>query len=92
MSKLPKEWSFDRGAIDRIKNIDDVKRMFTSIIRELDLWYSQIYDQIENGGMSTPNWDIREATAADVTAGNAKVKGNLIVKHKTSGAKDEFEA
>ncbi len=37
------------------------------------------------------NWIIEEASAADVTAGLAKVAGDLIIRHKTSGTKKEFE-
>ena len=38
------------------------------------------------------NWIIEEANAADVTAGLAKVEGDLILRHKTSGTKREWEA
>jgi hypothetical protein len=38
------------------------------------------------------NWRIREATAADVVAGDAVVEGSLIIEHKTNGTKDEIEA
>ena len=40
---------------------------------------------------STANWVIEEASAADVTAGDAKVAGDLIIKHKTGGTKEELE-
>ncbi len=39
----------------------------------------------------TPNWFIREANAADVTANEAKAVGNLIVENKVTGSKYEFE-
>ncbi len=40
----------------------------------------------------TNNWVIEEANAVDVTNGLAKVAGDLIVRHKTTGTKREFEA
>ncbi len=40
----------------------------------------------------TSNWVIEEATAADVTAGLAKVAGDLIIRHKTTCTKEEIEA
>ncbi|MGR3292505.1 MAG: hypothetical protein ACUZ9M_00650 [Candidatus Scalindua sp.] len=40
----------------------------------------------------TSNWVIEEANAADVTANRAKVAGDLIIRHKTSGTKMELEA
>ncbi len=92
MTSVPQLIPFQRGAIDDIQDIDDAKRWLKDFVLQLDTWWISVFDQIENGGMSTPNWDIREATAADVTAGDAKVKGNLIVIHKTNGARDEFEA
>jgi len=50
-------------------------------------------DVVQGGtAAETPNWFVREATAMDVTAGNAKAVGNLIVLHKTDGTKYEYEA
>jgi len=40
----------------------------------------------------TSNWVIEEANAADVSAGRAKVAGDLIIRHKTEGTKNEYEA
>ncbi len=92
MSLLPKKFAFQQSSINDVKNLDDMKRVFGDFVTEFNRWYGKLYDRIEAGGMSTSNWDIREATAADVTAGNAKVKGNLIVKHKTTGTDYEHEA
>jgi len=91
MSLLPKKFPFQQSSINGIKNIEDVKRVFGDFAKEFDRLYSKLYDSIESGGMSTSNWDIREATALDVTNGDAKVAGNLIAKHKTNGTKREFE-
>ncbi len=40
----------------------------------------------------TTNWVLQEATDADVTAGYAKVAGDLILRHKVSGTKREWKA
>ena len=44
-----------------------------------------------NTGGSGPNWLIREATTADVSAGNAATTGNLLISHRTGGVRTEFE-
>ena len=91
MSLLPKKFSFQQTSINGIKTIEDVKRVLGSFTNEFDRWYSKLYDSLEAGGMSTSNWDIKEATSLDVTNGDAKVAGNLIARHKTNGTKREFE-
>jgi hypothetical protein len=39
----------------------------------------------------TTNWVVEEADAADVTAERAHTAGNLIIRHKTTGTKDELD-
>lgn len=92
MSELPQRLSIQRTAINRLETVEDVRKWLDSYIRELDMVWAKLYSQIENRGMSTQNWDIREATAADVANGDAKVAGNLITEHKTNGTKREVEA
>lgn len=74
---------------------ESIDRKLIVYLRQLNneilMSYRRIYDSIESGGMSTKSWSVREATAADVTAGDAAVAGNLIVVHKTSGTKFEHE-
>ena len=89
---MPRKFPFQQSSIKGIKTLEDAKRVIGDLAREIDRWYSKIYDNIESGGMSTSNWNIREATALDVTNGDAKVAGNLIAEHKTNGTKREFEA
>lgn len=83
--------AIDRSSIENMKNIDDVKQWLRRFVNNLDEWVDSVYDNIENGGFGTPNWDVREATAADVAAGNAAAVGNLITIHKTTGTKGEEE-
>lgn len=91
-SLLPRKIPFQRSSINGVKNLDDMKRVFEDWVDASDRLYDKLYDRIEAGGMSTSNWDIREATAADVADGNAVVVGNLLAKHKTNGTRHEFEA
>ncbi len=91
MSKMPKTPFFDLAALDRIKSVEDVIEWLKKYNRDFLVLYKKLFNQIENGGASTANWNVREATAADVTAGKAKVAGDLIVEHKTNGTKREFE-
>lgn len=90
-SKVIPRIPIDRSTIENMKTVDDVKQWLRRFIVNLDEWVATIYDNIENGGLGTPNWNVKEATAADVTAGNAVAAGNLIVEHKTEGTKHEFE-
>lgn len=76
------EGVIDKKVIDYLRQLND----------EIMIGHRSIYDSIESGGMSTKSWSVREATAADVTAGDATAVGNLIVIHKTSGMKYEHEA
>ncbi len=85
MSRLPDQISFDRIGIDSIKDIDDVKIWLKSFMNEFDRWYAQLFDRIENGGYETKTWRVKEATAADVTAGKADTIGNLMEQRKISG-------
>lgn len=89
---LPKTLAIDRVAIKGLKNVPDVVQWIESYVRALDVQYAKLRDTISNFGMGTANWDIREATADDVSAGDAQVAGNLIAIHKTNGTRHEFEA
>ena len=82
----------DEVGIGRLPVKDDTKNWLTRLLRRLDFIYRTMRDQIELGGAATQNWEIREATAADVTAGDSVAVGNLIVRHKTNGTRFEFQA
>lgn len=92
MSKLPKSQELDEVGIGRLSVKKDTKDWLTRLLRRLDKVFRAMRDQIELGGMLTQNWEIRESTAADVTAGDSAAVGNLIVRHKTNGTRHEFEA
>ena len=92
MSLLPKKIPIDRKGIESIKNIKDMKQWLGSFIRTVDQWYEKMFNHIESGGMSTADWNIRQATDLDVTDGNAQAAGNLLIEHKTTGKKAEHEA
>ena len=92
MSLLPRKFPFQQSSINGIKTVEDAKRVFGDFAREFERWYSKLYDSMEAGGMSTSAWRVKEATALDVTNGDAKAAGNLIVEHKLNGTKREFEA
>ncbi len=88
---LPPRLPIDRSAIEGIKTVDDVKQWLRNYVTALDKQYAKQLDTINNFGMSTTNWDVREATAADVTNGDAAAVGNLISIHRTTGTTNEEE-
>lgn len=69
-----------------------LKNYLRKLTDALHTEHRHIWNFVESGGSSTANWNIREATAADVTAGQAQAVGNLIVEHKANGTRHEFEA
>ena len=53
--------------------------------------HKRAFGHAEGGGTSTVNWNIREATALDVTNGVATAAGNLLIEHKINGTKREIQ-
>ena len=92
MSKLQKSMQLDEVGIGRLPVKEATKTWLTRLLRRLDFVYRTMRDQIELGGTLTKNWEIRESTAEDVTAGDSAAVGNLIVRHKVNGTRFEFEA
>ena len=91
MSKLTKTLVLPQPEL--IKNVDKgLLNYLRQLTDALHLEHRHIWDFAESGGASTPNWNVREATAADVTAGEAVAVGNLIIEHKTNLTRREFEA
>lgn len=90
-NKLPSKPQIDTAAIRSIKDMKDVRQWLTNYTTAMDKYFRLLKDTIDNFGMGTADWDIRQASADDVTNGDAAVAGNLIVIHKTSGRKGEFE-
>ena len=91
-SRISKRIVIQRNAIGQLKTPKEIAEWLDKLVKALDKWTEEVYDHIENGGLGTPNWNIREATAVDVVDDNAKVAGNLIIEHKVTGNKREFEA
>jgi len=91
-SKLPKTLPIDRISIKGLKSTTDMVVWLMGFVKALDNLYALLRDHIENGGMGTPNWDIKEAKAADVASGDANTVGDLMVKHKTTGVEHLFES
>lgn len=56
-----------------------------TVIHPINIKSSKILAESED-------WILEQADAADVAADLAKEVGNLIVRHKTTGTKREFEA
>ena len=93
MSKLRKSLGIDRVGIKQLFTFNAIQIWLDKMVVILENNYRLQRDVVQGGTASeTPNWLIREVTAADVTAGNGTVVGNLIVEHKTSGTKREFGA
>lgn len=93
MSKLRRTLGLDRIGIKRILDFSTLRMWLDRVVMTLEENY-RLEREVVMGptAAETPNWFVREATAADVTAGNARAVGNLIVEHKTNGTKHEFEA
>ncbi len=81
MSNVPNRIPFERGAINNIKTTEDVVRWLNGFMRDLDQWYDQYFDNVENGGFETSTWRGHEATAADLEGGKYKV-GDLLIQRK----------
>lgn len=63
MSSLPRNISFQRVAIKDIKSISDVVKWLSGFIKELDRWYSKLYDWIENSE-SEKSWAFESAAGS----------------------------
>jgi hypothetical protein len=93
MSRLPNATGYDSIGIKKINSFETLREWLERHLDQMELLYRLSHGDITGStAAETPNWKVREATAADVTAGNAHVAGNLIVIHKTSGTKHEFQA
>lgn len=92
MSRLPKTSGIDRAGIKRIVNFESLRQWLDRFAVNYERIYQSQINVVQGSTASeTPNWLIREATAADVTANEAVAVGNLIVEHKVNGTKHEFE-
>ena len=93
MSKIRKTLAIDRVGIKRITGFPILQIWLERLAITLEESFSIQRDVVRGvTAAETPNWFIREATAADVTAGVARAVGNLIMEHRTNGTKYELEA
>lgn len=93
MSEIRKTLGIDRVGIKRVNDFKKWQIWADQLVLILEENHKLQRDVVQGAtAAETPNWTIRESTAADVTAGESKAVGNLIVVHKTSGAKWEHEA
>lgn len=93
MSKLRKTLGIDRVELKRVGTFEQLRLWLERLAIILEENYKLQRDVVQGGtAAETPNWLIREANAADVTAGEARAVGNLIMLHKTNGTKYELEA
>ena len=92
MSRTANTLRLNRSGIETLPVKEEVKVWLRNLVDELDENNKLVRDFLEAGGFATKSWRGREATAADVTAGDAAAEGNLITVHKTSGTKREVEA
>ncbi len=90
-NKLPSKPQIDTAALRNLKTVADVQQWLINYTTAMDKYFRLLKDTIDNFGMGTADWNIRQATADDVTDGNAAVAGNLLVENKTTGTKREFE-
>ncbi len=93
MSRIRKTLGIDRVGIRRIVGFRDLRLWLDRLSVILEENYRLQRDVVLGStAAETPNWFIREATADDVTASQARAVGNLIMEHKTNGTKYELEA
>ena len=101
MSRLRKSLYLNRSGIKKLSRFQELspgdetglQEWLDKLVVILEENHKIVRDAIIGStAAETPNWFIREANAADVTAGRAKAAGNLIVIHKTNGTKREFGA
>ncbi|MCK5613403.1 hypothetical protein KAR91_66650 [Candidatus Pacearchaeota archaeon] len=92
MSDVRKTIGLDRAGIRQINDFGKLRIWLDRLVVTLEENY-KLQRNVTQGSTAaeTPNWFIREANAADVTANEALAVGNLIVEHKTNGTKREFE-
>ena len=92
MSFLKRKIGLDRPGIKLLFSWKALQIWLDRLVVDLEESYRLQRDVVMgNTAAETSNWFIREATAADVTASEARAVGNLIVEHKTNGTKFEFE-
>ena len=89
---LPNSMSLDRMGIELLPVKEEEKKWLRRLVDDIEKSYINIKGQAESGGLGTKNWEVRDATARDVTDGNAVAVGNLITKHRVNGTKREAEA
>jgi len=93
MSHLRKNLGIDRVGVRKIFDFKSLQLWLDKLVVILDENYKLQRDVVQGvTAAETPSWFIREANAADVTAGEARAVGNLIMEHKTNGTKYELEA
>ena len=88
---LPIKPSRDLARLRRLKTPGDIIQWLITDTNTLEKYFKLLKDTIDNSGAGTPNWDFRESTADEVTAGNAHAVGNILIIHKTLGVKREFK-
>lgn len=83
-NKLPSKPQVDTAALRNLKTVADVQQWLINYTTAMDKYHRLLKDTIDNFGMGTADWDIREANTADVAAGKAETVGNLIIINKTT--------
>jgi hypothetical protein len=84
MSLLPKQLPFDKIGLARAKSPEEIKKWLDQFINDFQMFYSRLYDQIENNGFETQNWKVKESddgsklgffhsSAPDTSKGSFKV-------------------
>jgi hypothetical protein len=62
MSVLPKQLPFDKIGLQRTKNLEELKKWMEQFLNDFELFYSKLYNQIENKGASTAHWRVIEVS------------------------------
>ena len=92
MSRLPNATGYDKVGVKLINSWPKFQEWMERHLDQMEMLYRLAHGDITGDtAAETSSWKMREATAADVTAGNAHAAGNLIIIHKTSGTRHEFE-
>ncbi len=70
---------------DNLKSVEDIQRYLRQFVDQLQKEFRLQRESNETRGAKTKSWRIKEAEAADVTAGKANAVGDLLIQRKVDG-------
>lgn len=90
-NQLPVKPQRDIVGLRSLKTPKDIRDWLIQDAKTMEKYFRLLKDTIDNFGMGTASWDVRDATQDDVDAGDATLKDSLIIISKRTGRKAEYE-